>query len=283
MFIHAHRYQYTITALCRNLEVSKAGYYAWRERALSARAKADAALCVRIGAIHRKSRENYGSPMIHAELQAMGVRIARKRVARLMRREQLVGKKPRAFRVTTDSSHDYPVAPNLLDRHFTVAAPNLAWVSDITYFLTGEGWLYLAVVLDLFSRRVIGWSMSTSIDAALVLNALKMAVQRRRPEPGLVVHTDRGSQYACNEYRNFITTQGIVPSMSRKRDCWDNAVAESFFATLKLEAKPKRSWATRAEARTAIFDYIETWYNRQRRHSTNRYLSPMEFENRYVA
>jgi putative transposase len=267
-------------ALCRNLEVSKAGFYAWREREPSERGKADAALSVQIGTIHRKSRASYGSTRVHAELKATGLRIARKRVARLMRQEQLVGKKPRVFRVTTISSHSYPVAPNVLDRQFTVLAPNLVWVCDITYFWTREGWLYLAVVLDLFSRLVVGWSMSSSIDAALVLNALGMAVQRRRPKPGLIVHTDRGSQYACNEYRTFIAAHGIVPSMSRKRDCWDNAVAESFFATLKLEIKPERLWSTRAEARTAIFDYIETWYNRARRHSTNGYLSPMEFEDR---
>lgn len=221
--------------------------------------------------------------MIHAELKAGGMRIARKRVARLMKLEQIHGKKPRAFRVTTMSSHAYPVAPNLLNRRFSAEAPNAAWVADITYFSTGEGWLYLAVVLDLFSRRIVGWSMSRSIDAALVLNALQMAVQRRRPQAGLIVHTDRGSQYACNEYRAFVAAHGIVPSMSRKRDCWDNAVAESFFATLKLEIKPDRPWGTRAQARAAIFEYIETWYNRERRHSTNRYLSPMEFERRHVA
>ena len=266
--------------MCRNLEVSKAGYYAWRERTPSARAKSDAALSIRIGAIHRKSRGNYGSPKIHAELKATGLRIARKRVARLMKQEELAGKKPRAFRVTTQSSHAYPVAPNVLDRQFTVSAPNRVWVGDITYFSTREGWLYLAVVLDLFSRRVVGWSMSTCIDADLVLSALRMAVERRRPKPGLIVHTDRGSQYACNEYRNFSAAHGIVPSMSRKRDCWDNAVAESFFATLKLEIKPKRLWSSRAEARTAIFYYIEAWYNRERRHSTIGYLSPMEFEQR---
>lgn len=282
-FIDAYRYHYTITALCRNLEVSKAGYYAWRERRPSARAKTDAKLCLRIGEIHRKSRGSYGSPTIHAELKAKGIRIARKRVARLMRLEAISAKKPRAFRVTTMSSHAYPIAPNRLDRQFTVPEPNTAWVADITYFSTAEGWLYLATVLDLFSRRVVGWSMSRSIDAALVLNALRMAVDGRRPRRGLIVHTDRGSQYACNEYRAYLDAHGIVPSMSRKRDCWDNAVAESFFATLKSDVKPDRIWATRNQARAAIFEYIETWYNRERRHSTNGYLSPMEFERRHVA
>jgi putative transposase len=266
--------------MCRNLEVSKAGYYAWRERDLSARAKADHVLDVRIRAIHRKSRGSYGSPTIHAELRETGVRIARKRVARLMRMGQIQGKKRRAFRATTKSSHAYPIAPNLLNRQFLVTAPNRAWVADITYLSTREGWLYLAVVLDLFSRRIVGWSMSNCIDAQLVLAALRMAVDRRKPLPCLIVHTDRGSQYACNEYRAFIGAQGIIPSMSRKRDCWDNAVAESFFATLKLELKPDRMWATRSDARTAVFEYIETWYNRERRHSTIGYLSPAEFEER---
>jgi transposase InsO family protein len=176
------------------------------------------------------------------------------------------------------SSHSYPVAANLLNRQFLPDARNVAWAADITYFSTREGWLYLAVVLDLFSRRIVGWSMSKWIDAALVTDALRMAVNRRRPKRGLIVHTDRGSQYACNEYRAFIEFHGIVPSMSRKRDCWDNAVAESFFATLKLELKPDRPWSTRSEARTAIFEYIETWYNRERRHSTLDYVSPNEFE-----
>jgi putative transposase len=266
--------------MCRNLEVSKAGYYAWRERDLSARAKADQVLGVRIKAIHRKSRGSYGSPTIHAELRETGIRVARKRVARLMRIGHIYGKKRRAFRVTTKSSHAYPIAPNLLNRQFSVGAPNRVWVADITYLATREGWLYLAIVLDLFSRRIVGWSMSSCIDAPLVLSALRMAVDRRTPLPGLIVHTDRGSQYACNEYRAFVAAHGIIPSMSRKRDCWDNAVAESFFATLKLELKPDRMWATRSEARAAVFEYIEAWYNRERRHSAIGYFSPAEFEQR---
>jgi putative transposase len=235
-------------------------------------------LSEQIAEIHGKSRGSYGSPTIHAELKADGMRIGRKRVARLMKLRQIQSKKRRAFRVTTLSSHSYPVAANVLNRQFTAAAPNSAWAADITYFSTREGWLYLAVVLDLFSRRVVGWSMSQWIDAALVIDALRMAVDQRKPQPGLIVHTDRGSQYACNEYRAYIAAYGIVPSMSRKRDCWDNAVAESFFATLKLELKPDRIWASRAEARMAIFEYIEGWYNRTRRHSTLGYLSPAQFE-----
>jgi putative transposase len=200
-----------------------------------------------------------------------------------MKTEQIQGKRRRQPRKTTTSSPSYAVAPNLLNRQFSSTTPNLAWVADITYFATREGWLYLAIVLDLFSRRIVGWSMSQWIDADLVLAALQMAVDRRRPKPGLIVHTDRGSQYACNEYRTFIDAHGIVPSMSRKRDCWDNAVAESFFASLKADLKTERLWASRAEARTAIFEYIETWYNPERLHSTLGYVSPIEFEARRVA
>jgi putative transposase len=267
-------------ALCRNLEVSKAGYYAWRDREPSIRAQTDDRLRQTIRIIHRKSRGRYGMPTIHAELKETGFRIARKRVARLMKLENIQGKKRRACRVTTMSSHSYAVAPNLLNRQFSADAPDVAWVADITYFATREGWLYLAVVLDLFSRRIVGWSMSRWIDSNLVIDALRMAVDRRRPRPGLIVHTDRGSQYACNAYRRFIEAHGIIASMSRKRDCWDNAVAESFFATLKLELEPASPWSTRAEARTGIFEYIETWYNRERRHSTLGYLSPTRFEER---
>lgn len=264
--------------MCRNLNVSKAGYYAWRGRKLSARAQMDEVLKLRIRAIHRENRGRYGSPRIQLELQKTGISLGRKRVARLMRSDGLKAKKRRHFRVTTVSSHSYPIAPNKLARNFKPAAPNRAWVADITYFSTREGWLYLAVVIDLFSRRVVGWSMSPRIDAALVIDALHMAIQQRKPEPGLLVHTDRGSQYACRDYRAFIGEHGIVPSMSRKGDCWDNAVAESFFATLKVELRSEQLWRTRDEARTAIFDYIEIWYNRQRRHSTVGYVSPAEFE-----
>jgi putative transposase len=267
-----------VVALCRNLEVSKAGYYAWRERKQSARSKKDAQLEARIRSIHESSNKRYGSPRVHAELQACGVRVGRKRVARLMRSAQLKVKYRRRFRVTTLSSHGYPVAANVLHRKFKTSRPNQAWVADITYLPTKEGWLYLAVVLDLFSRRVVGWSMSRFIDTELVLNALRMAVTGRRPPSGLIVHTDRGSQYACREYRAYIEAHGIIPSMSRKGDCWDNAVAESFFSTLKIELKPERVWVTRDAARIEIFQYLETWYNRARRHSTLGYLSPAKYE-----
>ncbi len=279
-FIDAHRRWYSIVALCRNLEVSKAGYYAWRGRRSSPRSLADEQLSTQIVSIHQRSKRRYGSPRVHAELRSKGVRTARKRVARLMKCQGLQGKKTRRFRVvTTDSQHGYPVAPNVLNRQFAPSAPNRAWAADITYFPTKGGWLYLAIVIDLYSRRIVGWSMSTFIDADLVLAALRMAIETRQPERGLVLHTDRGSQYACRIYRNFIAAREIVASMSRKRNCWDNAVAESFFASMKVELDDGRLLA-RSEARSAIFEYIEAWYNRERRHSTIGFLSPMEFEER---
>jgi transposase InsO family protein len=260
--------------------VSKAGYYAWRDRRSSARNRADEQLSAQVREIHKSSKKLYGSPRVHAELRSNGARIGRKRVARLMKCQGLQGKKTRRFRiVTTDSQHTYPVAPNVLNRQFTPSAPNQAWAADITYFPTKEGWLYLAVVIELFSRRVVGWSMSTFIDANLVLGALHMAIQSRQPRPGLVVHTDRGSQFACRVYRDCIMVHGIVASMSRKGNCWDNAVVESFFASMKVEMDEGKLLA-RSEARSAIFEYIEVWYNRQRRHSTIGFLSPMEFEER---
>lgn len=238
----------------------------------------DERLRLQIVSIHQSSKSCYGAPRIHAELRADGVHIGKKRVARLMRMAGLKPKKRRHFRAATVSAQSYPIAGNVLNRQFTAALPNAAWVADVTYFSTREGWLYLAAVLDLFSRKVIGWSMSPRNDTQLVLSALNMAMQRRSPSNDVLVHTDRGSQYASLDYRRFIANRCIVPSMSRKGDCWDNAVMESFFASLKVELKPERLWATRSEARTAIFEYIESWYNRQRRHSTISYLSPVEFE-----
>ena len=264
--------------------MSKAGYYAWRERKPSTRARTDAALTKKVIAIHRKSRGRYGSPMIHAQLQQKGIAIARKRVARLMKEAQIQGKRRRGPRKTTASAAPtFSIAPNLLNRQFSTVAPNVVWVSDITYFSTREGWLYLAVVLDLFSRRIVGWSMHKWRDAALVIAALRMAVKGRQPKRGLIVHSDQGSQYGCNDYINFVKAHGIVRSMSRKGDCWDNAVVESFFASLKADLKRERIWASRAEARTAIFEYLEAWYNRARLHSTLGYVTPIDFEATRVA
>ena len=281
MFIEAQRPYQTIVALCRNLEVSKAGYYAWRGRSASAHDRTDELLSRKIRSIHLSSKQLYGAPNVHAKLRSDGVRVGRKRVARLMKSHALHSVRTKRKRVrTTDSAHNHPVVPNVLNRQFRPLRPDQAWAADITYLPTNEGWLFLAVVLDLYSRRVVGWSMSKTIDATLVLDALRMAIQRRRPPKGLLVHSDRGSQYACREYRKFVAEHGIVASMSRKRNCWDNAVVESFFSTMKAELGLIGSYKTQHEARSAIFQYIEVWYNRQRQHSTIGYLSPAAYERR---
>jgi len=280
-FILAHALEYYITTMCRVLQVSKAGYYAWVKRPPSARAMADQPLTDQIRAIHRASRGTYGSPRVHAELQAQGEHHGEKRVARLMQDAGIQAKTPRKFCVTTDSKHAHPIAPNQLDRQFAVeqvAGLDRVWIGDITYLPTHEGWLYLAVVLDLASRRVIGWAMRHTLEGALTRDALTMALAGRQPAPGVLHHTDRGSQYAAGDYRALLEAHGMTCSMSRVGDCWDNAVAESFFATLKRELVDGADWATRDEARTAVFEYIEVWYNRQRRHSSLGYLSPTAYE-----
>jgi transposase InsO family protein len=285
-FIQGHVRQHAVTTMCRVLRVSKAGYYAWVKRAPSARTTADEQLAERIRAVHRQSRRTYGSPRVHEELQAQGRRHGRKRIARLMRTQGIRAKQVRRFRVTTDSKHAHPIAPNTLARQFAVeqvAAPDRVWVGDITYLLTREGWLYLAIVLDLGSRRVIGWAMRHTLEGVLTEDALTMALTGRRPGPGVLHHTDRGSQYAAGDYRALLSAHGMACSMSRVGDCWDNAVAESFFATLKRELADDADWATRDDARTAVFEYIEVWYNRQRRHSSLDYLSPVAYELRHAA
>lgn len=279
-FIAAEK-AYPVSLLCRTLNVSRAGFYAWRDRAPAPRARADERLGVEIAAIHAKSRQRYGSPRIHAELAEGRCHTSRKRVARLMRERGLVARRRRRFRVTTDSRHALPVAPNVLARQFACPVPDTAWVTDITYIWTVEGWLYLAVILDLCSRLAVGWAMSERITDDLTLNALRMALARRRPPQGLLHHSDRGSQYASGDYRAALAAHGIVCSMSRRGNCWDNAVAESFFATLKVELVHDATWETRAAARTDLFEYIEVFYNGQRRHSALGYLSPRAFEQRY--
>ena len=264
--------------MCRVLGVSRSGYYAWEARKPSERAREDEAIGAEIRAVHAKSRGRYGSPRVHAALRAKGRRVARKRVERLMREAGLRARRKRRFRRTTDSAHSLPLAPNLLARDFTASAPNRAWVGDITYLWTAQGWLYLAVLIDLFSRRVVGWALSERIDEQLALDALNMALHTRRPPRGLVHHTDRGSQYASRAYRAVLRAAGIRRSMSRKGDCWDNAVAESFFAALKEELVEDVETLTRAEARKVVFEYIESFYNRERLHSTNAYTSPVNFE-----
>jgi putative transposase len=279
--IARHQRDYPVRLMCRVLEVSRAGFYAWRTRTPSARARADEQLKVRVRAFHARSDGSYGAPRVLRDLRDDGVRVGQKRVARLMRQLGLSGRQRRAWVRTTQSDHEYPPAPNLLDRRFAVtdvSAVNRVWVGDVTYVPTQAGWLYLAVVLDLASRRCIGWAMSDTLDTQLTLNALRMALGTRTPEPGLLHHSDRGSQYACDAYRAELARHGIVASMSRRGNCWDNAVAESFFATLELELIIKHRWRTRDDARLAIFRYIEAWYNRHRRHSTLDYVSPVDYE-----
>jgi putative transposase len=277
-FIDAEKARYPVAVLCDVLEVSRSGFYAWKERPVPAKQKADAQLTAQIAGVHKGSRGTYGSPRVHAELRADGVRVGRKRVERLMRESGLRARQKRRFRRTTDSNHSLPVAPNVLDRRFEVAAPNQVWVTDVTYIPTAEGWLYLAAMLDLFSRRVIGWSASASNDRVLALDTLRAALRARRPRPGLVHHSDRGSPYASDDYRQTLATRGIRASMSRTGDCWDNAVAESFFATLKAELVDHQHYRTRDEAAGSIGDYIDRFYNPTRRHSHLGYKSPIEFE-----
>jgi len=279
--IARHRGEHPVRLMCRVLTVSPQGYYAWRKRSPSARAIADERLMLNIRLAHQASDESYGAPRVHRELRDAGHRVAKKRVARLMRQDGLVGRRPRRWVRTTDSTHTYPVAPNVLARQFDVngiRVVNRVWVADLTYVPTREGFLFLAVVLDLASRRVVGWAMHQTLEAELALAALRMALEERRPEPGLVHHSDRGIQYACTAYQELLATHGLEASMSRKGDCWDNAVAESFFATLELELLARHRWRTRDEARTAIFRYIATWYNTRRRHSTLGYRSPALYE-----
>jgi len=272
---------FRVTMMCRLLEVSKAGYYAWRNRPLSKRAVDDERLTKRIRLIHKASGETYGRPRIHAQLRKEGVRIARKRVARLMKGGAIEVKIRRRFKATTNSKHDLPIAENILDRCFDVdaiGARDRVWAGDITYIWTLEGWLYLAVLLDLRSRRVVGWSMSQSMERGLVLDALQMALLGRRPGIGVLHHSDRGSQYASEDCQKLLELYGMTCSMSRKGNCWDNAVVESFNATIKTELIHRTTWKTRNDARAAIYKYIETWYNSQRLHSTLGYRSPVEFE-----
>jgi len=227
--------------------------------------------------VHQRSRENYGSPRVTAELQALGVRCGENRVARLMRENGICAKR-RRYRATTNSKHNLPVAPNLLARQFTVDRPNAVWMTDITYIWTSEGWLYLAGVVDLYSRMVVGHSMSRRITEELTLEALNQALGRRRPKPGLLHHSDQGSQYAADDYRKLLKECGFTASMSRKGDCWDNAPMESFFATLKTELIYRERFTTREDAKRKIFEYIEVFYNRERRHSSLGYQSPVDFE-----
>jgi transposase InsO family protein len=271
--------RYSIEKMCRILNVSRSGYYQWCKCNESPRKKKDRELKEKILAIYYKHKKHYGSPRIHDELRDMGIRCSKKRVERLMRELGIQAKHKRQFRVTTNSKHNYPVAPNLLNRQFQVNAPNRVWVADITYIRTFEGWLYLAIVMDLFSRKIVGWSMSKTITTDLAINALKMAIHRRRPPKGLMHHSDRGVQYASHAYQNVLKDHQIVCSMSRKGNCWDNAPAESFFSTLKTEGIDDKIYLSRAQAKREIFEFIEIDYNRKRRHSSIGSMTPDNFEN----
>lgn len=276
--------QHSIQTLCASFSVSASGYYDWRSRltAPGRRARETEALTQRIKTIHTTSRQTYGSPRIMMELRKAGTRHGRNRIARIMLREGLCGRQKARYRVqTTDSNHDEPIAPNRLAETPAPSGPNQIWVADITYIDAGsDGWLYLAAILDLYSRKIVGWAMGERIDTALILKALSMALLHRQPPANLLFHSDRGVQYASADYRHALAHAAITASMSRKGNCYDNAAMESFWSTLKLELVYRRTFATRGHARQEIFDYIETFYNRQRIHSALGYLSPVDFENK---
>ena len=278
--IQEHDRRYPILLMCRALAVSPAGYYAWRVRPESRRSAANRALLMDIRMIHQESRETYGSPSIWEALVKQGHHVGEHRVARLMRQDGIRAKTVKKWRATTQSNHQLPVAENTLNRQFMVTQPNRVWAGDLTYVWTTEGWLYLAVILDLYSRLVVGWAMGTRLTVELAEQALTMALATRNPQAGLLHHSDRGSQYAATRYQRLLDARGITPSMSRTGNCWDNACVESFFGTLKRELVYHRRYETREAARQDIFEYIEVFYNRRRRHSTLGYNSPTEFEAR---
>jgi transposase InsO family protein len=272
---------YPIRTLCHYLEVSPSGYYGWQQRRLAPglRAMADQTLAKQIQAIHTQSRRTYGSPRIVAALRKAGSHHGRNRIARLMRAEGICGRQKGRYRIqTTNSRHHQPIAPNRLAQVPKATAPNQLWVADITYIETKEGWLYLAAILDLYSRKIVGWSMSERLDTALVLKALAMALLHRNPPAQLLLHSDRGVQYASADYRQALARAGLVASMSRKANCYDNATMESFWSTLKLELVYRTTFLTRCDARSQIFNYIESFYNRHRAHSSLNYHSPFDFE-----
>jgi len=280
-FIDAEKAHHSASDLCRNLLVSRSGFYAWKKRPLSRRAVEDARLAARVVAAFRTGRGTYGSPRVLKELREQGVRTSRKRVARLMRERNLFGRLRRRFRSATATIEGGFAEPNRLKRRFDTARPNRAWAADISYVRTWEGWLYLAVVIDLFSRRIVGWAIRDHLRTDLVSEALVMAIGHRLPEPGLLHHSDQGSQYGSDDYRRLLAAHGIACSMSRRGNCWDNAVVESFFSTLKKELIYRRSWPSRDEASASIHEWIDNFYNRERRHSYLGHRSPEEYEKIY--
>jgi len=278
-----HSTHYSVRMMCKALNVSASGYYAWRDRPLSSRAKANVELAKQIKCIFDDERGRAGAIRITKRLQAEGTKVGRHRVARLMRHHSWRAKAARKFKVTTHSNHTLPVAPNLLEQDFSATRPNEKWVSDITYIYTREGWLYLAVVMDLYSRMVVGWSMSERMTSALVCDALQMALWRRKMPKGVIVHSDRGSQYCSHVYQQLLTKNRLMCSMSKRGDCYDNASMESWNHSLKVEAIHGESFATRDEAKNHVFEYIDIYYNRKRLHSGIGYLSPVNFEAKRVA
>jgi putative transposase len=279
-FIEQYKQEFPVVVMCRVLEVSESGYYAWRKRPICQRRREDAQLSTQIRQVFTFHQGRYGSPRLHVELRDQGQSISRKRVARLMREAGLCAKGKRRRVMTTRRDASHPVAPNLLNRECTATEPNTKWATDITYIPTAQGWLYLAVILDLYSRVVVGWSMSGSGDENLVERALAMALARRRPQAGLLHHSDRGCQYTSRAYRQRLEQAGMVVSMSRKGNCWDNAAVASFFGTLKEECVYRSSYQSHEEARRSLFEYLEVYYNRQRRHSSLGYVSPLIYEQR---
>jgi putative transposase len=281
--IDAHRARYPVRMMCELLGVSRSGYLAWRGRGPSPRARENARLLGEVRAIHSASDGNYGSPRVYEELRAQGNVVSLNRVRRLMNKHGIAARHKRKFRATTDSRHKLPVAPNRLGQHFVAERPDQVWLTDVTYLWTEEGWLYLACVLDLYSRLIVGWAMSERNDRHLVIAALGMAYFQRRPAPGLIHHGDRGSVYCSHDYQKQLDHYGMVCSMSGKGNCYDNAPMESWFKTLKVERVNGRRYATREQARSDVFSYIETFYNPRRRHSSLGYVSPREFERRFAA
>lgn len=273
-----HRGEYPVRMMCRLFNVTPSGFYGWRVRPRSKRTQDNEALKTRIVEIHADSDGTYGSPRVRDELRDQGQCVGKQRIARLMRELGLRGCPQKRYRVTTQSNHGFAIAPNHLDREFVASAPNRRWAADITYLRTGEGWLYLAVVLDLYSKAVVGWSMSERIARQLVIKALLMALYRRRPDGALMHHSDRGSQYASSDFQSLLDEHGIQCSMSGAGNCYDNAAVESFFALLKRERVHRRQYRTRNEARTDVFDYIERFYNRKRRHGSAGRMSPFDYE-----
>jgi putative transposase len=282
-FITEHRAPWGVEEMCKVLEVSRGGYYDWKKRPPSQRAQHRQRLDAQIKKLFGASKKRFGSPKITQELMKQGWRVSESHVARRMRQLGLRSIVRRRFRVTTDSKHRYPVAPNLLQRNFTAQRPNQVWVSDLTYLRVGGGWLYLVVFIDLYSRRVVGWALSSCLDHTVVLTALQRAVARRQSPRGLVIHSDRGVQYACTAFTKRLARHGFVQSMSRKGDCWDNAVAESFFHLLKTELVYHCRWLNHKAAHRSLFEYIEIFYNRERSHSTLDYVSPDQFEQQQLS